>query len=180
MERMKIYPKAWREGGEEERKGGGKKEDYLGNREGGKEEERIIHFSVLYTFFLIFVYFKGERERGSQRGRERIPSRLHAVSSQSLTPGSNPWTVRSWSEPQSRVGRLTNLATQVPYYIHYCWLKVNTYFMYRNSIKRLISASHNTWTNWQYNKYNKIMSDSIQERSWLNNVLFQQQFHFSY
>ena len=28
--------------------------------------------------------------------------------------GSNSWTVRSWPEPRSRVGRLTDWATQVP------------------------------------------------------------------
>ena len=46
------------------------------------------------------------RER--ERGRERIPNRLCQIR------GSIPWTVRSWPELKSGVGRSTNWATQAP------------------------------------------------------------------
>ena len=49
----------------------------------------------------------------AKRGGERIPSSLHTVST-SPTWDLIPWTVRSWPEPKSRVGRLTDWATQAP------------------------------------------------------------------
>ena len=43
--------------------------------------------------------------RDRERGRERIPSSLHAVSAEPDT-GLNLMMVRSWPEPKSRVGEI--------------------------------------------------------------------------
>lgn len=52
--RMKVYPKAWREGGKK-KKNGRREGPRAGGRKEGRERkgERIIHFSVLYTLLLI-------------------------------------------------------------------------------------------------------------------------------
>ena len=50
--------------------------------------------------------------RGRKRGRERIPSRLHADFRDDA--GLYLTTLRSQPEPQSRVGHLIDWATQVP------------------------------------------------------------------
>ena len=69
--------------------------------------------AFLISFFLMFIYF-WERERvhvhESGGGAESKGDR----ESQSTMQGSIPWTRRSWPEPKSRVGHLTNGATQVP------------------------------------------------------------------
>ena len=74
-------------------------------------------FFLLPPPFLMFIYFErkiecewGEAERG--RGRESQAGSV--LSAQSPTWGSNSWTVRSWPEPKSRVGHLTDWATQAP------------------------------------------------------------------
>ena len=55
------------------------------------------------------------RVEAETEGRQRIPSRLHAVSTEPDV-SSNSQTMRSWPEPKPRVRRLTNWATQVPLY----------------------------------------------------------------
>ena len=56
---------------------------------------------------------KRERERehmsgeGAEREGEKIPSMLHMVSTEP-NAGLDPTTVKSWSEPKSRVGCSTN------------------------------------------------------------------------
>ena len=70
---------------------------------------------ILLIFWCSFICFERERVRdwGShwERWRERIPSRLWTVSTES-NKGLNP--SRSWPEPKSRVGHLTYWATLVP------------------------------------------------------------------
>ena len=51
----------------------------------------------------------GCKERG-----ERDSQAGSALLMQSLTQGLNPWTMRSWPEPKSGVGHLTNWTTHAP------------------------------------------------------------------
>ena len=60
---------------------------------------------------------------GTERGRERIPSRLR-LSEWSRTWGSVSWKVRSWPELRSRVGCLTHWATQVPLFRNFLKLQL--------------------------------------------------------
>ena len=68
----------------------------------------------------LFLYFERESERtctwgrGKERGRERASKTGCTLSAQSLMWGSISWTLRSWPELKSRVGRLTDWATPVP------------------------------------------------------------------
>ena len=61
-----------------------------------------------HTCFFYFIYLLWEKERGwvggagAKREGERIPSRLHTVSAEPNI-GFNPRTMRSWTEPKSRV-----------------------------------------------------------------------------
>ena len=55
-----------------------------------------------------------EREKEVEGQRERKSQAGFTLSVQSPTRGSNPWTVRSWPEPKSRVRHLTDWATQAP------------------------------------------------------------------
>ena len=69
-------------------------------------------------FFKLFILRERERERetveGSERGKERTPSRLHTASTDPMQ-GLNPQTVGSWpSEPRSRVRHSTSWATRCP------------------------------------------------------------------
>ena len=68
--------------------------------------------------FFLFILRGREREhklgRNRERGREKESHAGSTVSAQSLTWGSNPWTVTSWPGPKSRVGCFTDWATQVP------------------------------------------------------------------
>ena len=66
----------------------------------------------IVIIFLMFVYFERERAHvhtsvGGERESERIPSRLHAVSTEPHV-GFNPMTLRSRPEPKSRVGGSTD------------------------------------------------------------------------
>ena len=78
-------------------------------------------------FLSLFIYF--ERERAStwagegQRERERESQAGSLLSAQSLMPGLNSRTARSWAEPKSRVGCLTNWATQAPHKNIYLFLR---------------------------------------------------------
>ena len=67
------------------------------------------------TFFFFNVYLFREREevRESQAG--------YALSAQSPMWGSIPQTVRSWPEPKSKVGCLTDWATQAPLSFYLFW-----------------------------------------------------------
>ena len=61
---------------------------------------------------------KGQRER--ERGRERDPKRLHTTSAEpnlGLHTGLDPMTMRSLTEPKSRVRHLTDLATQAQVFV---------------------------------------------------------------
>ena len=76
-------------------------------------------YQDIFLFFLsLFIYF--EREGGStwgkgrKRGREREFQEGPTLSVQNPVWGSNSWTARSWPEPKSRVGCLTDWATQGP------------------------------------------------------------------
>ena len=75
---------------------------------------------IFWMFMYLFVYSEREREReGASGGRaeregERESQASLAPPAQSPTQDSNSWTVRSWPEPKSRVGRLTDWATQAP------------------------------------------------------------------
>ena len=94
---------------------------------GGKFPITLIYKSIIYLFIylfiycLMFIYFERARtsvwergwERERQRERGRMPSRLCAVSAEPDW-GSNSRTIRSWPEPKSEVGHLTNWATQAP------------------------------------------------------------------
>ena len=65
-------------------------------------------------FFFMFIYFwerEHESGRGRERGRQRILSRLHAVSSQTQA-GLEPMNpeIKTWAE----AGSSTDWATQVP------------------------------------------------------------------
>ena len=53
-----------------------------------------------------------------ERGRDRIPGRLRAVSTEPDV-GLNSRTVRSWPEPRSRVRCLTNWTTQVTLFLFF-------------------------------------------------------------
>ena len=74
--------------------------------------ERMVndHFLKIYLFIL--------RDRANRGGAEREEDRGSPAGSvlsvQSLMWGLNSWTMRSWPEPKSRVGRSTNWATQAP------------------------------------------------------------------
>ena len=70
-------------------------------------------------FILMFVYLEREKERESMSrgGTERGETESQAGSTQSVKSqmwGSIWWTVRSWPEPKSRDGCLTDRATQAP------------------------------------------------------------------
>ena len=69
------------------------------------------------VFFVFkFIYFERERERASEhkqgghreRRRERESQAGSPLSVQSPMEGTNPQIVRSWPEPKSRVGGLTD------------------------------------------------------------------------
>ena len=67
-----------------------------------------LNYSFLILSFFYVYLFLTEREteheqgRGRERGRHRIWNRLQALScQQSLTRGSNSWTMRLWPEPKS-------------------------------------------------------------------------------
>ena len=86
----------------------------------------ILLFSLtegqkLTLFLSLLIYIERGRERvyasreGADRGREN-PKQAPRSSWSSLQ-GSNPQTVRSWPEPQSRVCHLTASATQVTQFL---------------------------------------------------------------
>ena len=86
----------------------------------------FLSWFELSSLFFLSLFILRERERirgGGQREGERgrIPSRLHAVSTEP-TQGSISWTMRSWPEPKSKVRHLTDYRLQVPlqefWYMH--------------------------------------------------------------
>ena len=86
------------------------------------EKEEAMSFFFFFLFFFMFSYFR-EKEHtrvhsSTGEGLEREGDReSHAGSTllaQSMTPGSNSQSSRSWPEPKWRVGRWINWATQVP------------------------------------------------------------------
>ena len=68
---------------------------------------------ALISVFLL-TYFFTWRETERERERERESQAGSALSTQSLTQGSDSQTVRSWPEPKSRVRGLTDRATWAP------------------------------------------------------------------
>ena len=79
-----------------------------------------VVFSLVYVsvpkFYLKFIYLfiggEGKWERGREMERERESQTGSALSAQNPIQSSNSWTVRSWPEPKSWVGPLTDWATQ--------------------------------------------------------------------
>ena len=73
-----------------------------------------LKHNVNDNFFFIYLFWEKERKRGRERGGKRESQAGSTLSAQSPTRGWNPWTMRSWPEPKSRVGCLANGATQEP------------------------------------------------------------------
>ena len=70
----------------------------------------LLHF---LKFFILFILW--ETQRASQEGAERKTEyQLGSALTVQWTWSLNPWTMRSEPELKSRVGRVTNWATQVP------------------------------------------------------------------
>ena len=68
-----------------------------------------------FLFFFLNVRLFWEIKWTSRgRGRERESQAGPMLSAQSPTWGSISWTTRSWPEPKSRIGCLTDWATQAP------------------------------------------------------------------
>ena len=92
-----------------------------------------IHQSChLFTiiFLSLFIYFERERERdraheqgrGGKRGWwERIQAGSLCTTSTEPDMGLKTRTARSWPEPKSRAGHLTDWATQAPLAIYHQW-----------------------------------------------------------
>ena len=85
----------------------------------------LTYFKSLQIYFLNVYLFIFERKRGgtcvrvsmqgrAEREREGESQAGSALSAQSQMWGLNSQTVRSWPEPKSSVGPLTDWATQVP------------------------------------------------------------------
>ena len=68
-----------------------------------------------YLFIYLFIWRASGLGRGRERGRQRESQASSSLSVQSPTRGPNSWTARSWSEPKSRVGCLTDWATRHPW-----------------------------------------------------------------
>ena len=87
-----------------------------------KERQKIFLFMRVSFFFNLF-YFERETDRqtdrqqgrGRERRKERESQAGSTLSAQSPMQGSNSWTMKSWPKPKSRVGCLTNWATQAPH-----------------------------------------------------------------
>ena len=79
--------------------------------------DNLEFFQIYFFKFFIklCIYFERENTctRAGEEQREKIPGRLHAVSTEPNT-GSNSQTVRSWPQPKSRARGSTNWATQAP------------------------------------------------------------------
>ena len=72
---------------------------------------------MVLIFFNVYLIFEGERDRvwvgeGQRETHTQIPKQAPGseLSAQSLMWGSILWTMRSWSEPKSRVGTLNRLS----------------------------------------------------------------------
>ena len=63
-------------------------------------------------FFFKFIYLEREHEQERSRRENLKQARHHQCGV--WCGGSTPWIVRWWPEPKSRVGCVTNWATQVP------------------------------------------------------------------
>ena len=88
----------------------------------------FLSFFFLYSSFPVFLYFNAylfilrecvcvSRQGGaeSEGGREYQAGSGSMLSAQSPTQDSISGTVRSWPQPKSRLGFLTNWATQTPH-----------------------------------------------------------------
>ena len=69
----------------------------------------LIYLFIYLFIYLHLIFWEAGREWERGRGRERIPSRLHAQHG-----GLDPITLGSWPATKSRVGSSTDWATQVP------------------------------------------------------------------
>ena len=87
------------------------------------EYPSLLLCCFILFFLSLFIYFErgwewmGERG-GAEKERERESQAGFVLSAQSLLQGSIPWTLRSWPEPKSRIGHLTDWATQAPLLFH--------------------------------------------------------------
>ena len=78
------------------------------------------HFS--FPFFFKFIFWWRESKKVCGEGWREGERDLQAgsmLSVQSPMQGFNSWNVRSWPEPESRVGCLTNRTTQAPQDCHF-------------------------------------------------------------
>ena len=75
---------------------------------------RHLLFYDIIIFFNVYLFILGEWDGRAEREGERESQAGSVLSVQSPTWGSVWQTMRSWSEPKSRVGRLTEWTTQAP------------------------------------------------------------------
>ena len=79
-----------------------------------------IYILIVYFLFLNVYLFIFERQRERETETERDRERERESQAGSMLPAQSPmwgliwWTMRSWPEPNSRVRRLTEWATQAP------------------------------------------------------------------
>lgn len=85
-------------------------------------------FKNLYVCMYVCLFWERKSERvctsEQGRGRERGGERQSQASSAPSVQGSDSWTVRWPPEPKSRVGHLTNQATQGPVKDDFRWITV--------------------------------------------------------
>ena len=84
----------------------------------------LLCFILFYYYFLnVYLFWEGQRApvceqgRGRERGRERIPSKPCAISAMNTEANLGLYLTNCeirGSEPEPRVGGLTDWATQVP------------------------------------------------------------------
>ena len=83
---------------------------------------QVSHLGIFLSLFTYFWEMERDRKRGRDREGKRESQIGFTLSVQSPVQSSNSWTMRS-CEPKSRIGRLTNWATQPPltfrYLIHF-------------------------------------------------------------
>ena len=124
-------------------------------------------FSSLWLFFFLslFILREREREQAGEGHRERIPSRFHAVI---VEPDMALDLTTMRPEPISKVGNLTDRATQAPLWlvvlwgpliIRIYWFNVFMFFnllwwfkLFESSLRNLrclassVNRAHNSWS----------------------------------
>ena len=93
---------------------------------------KIIYSLILIIFFQDFIYlWEGEKERERQyKQREEQRKRISRPHALSMEPhmGFDLMTLKSWPEPKSRAGCLTNWATHVPLFLLIIMYNFYAYF----------------------------------------------------